>query len=241
MKAIDLFKFSQKFIENTKHNYWKLKRISKKEFERKDILTLSNETRVAPVMVLRKKLEKLGYNKKQISDILCLKYKIPEKLKNEVLIALRNDPVYSPKGTEYAHWCGDEGEAIIKDWLEFEKKDFKQDPGNHRIGLPDFLLEKSMYIYRKEVKWIESKCSYGNRTEQKNNVKQFKKFDKIYGQKGCIVYWFGFEPEKNFKKRFVLTWEDMLKITPDHLNSRINKLINEIPKEFEHLLYPTSK
>ncbi|MBD3229192.1 MAG: hypothetical protein GF329_13500 [Candidatus Lokiarchaeota archaeon] len=241
MKGIDLAKYCQDLIESTKRNYWRLKKLSKKKLINDDILHLARKTKTSPVMVLRKRLKAMGYHNNQIKKMMNLdmNIEIPKDLREDIRSANKNDPVYSPRGIEYSHFLGTEGEAIIKQWLEYEGKKYKEDPGNDIVGLPDFLLEEKMRIYNMKVKWIESKCSYGNLTEQKNNRKQFTKFDKLYGKFGCIVYWLGYDKTKKMKKRFILTWEDMLKLTPTYLHTRIRNLVYEIPEEFEHLLYPT--
>ena len=238
MKGIDFAKYCQSMVERVKRNYWRIKKLSKNDLN-KDILFLSKKTNTSPIMVLRYKYKRMGYNKRKIMAILNLNsQKISEEMRSEIILASKNDPVYSQKGIEFSYWRGKEGEEIIKDWLEYKKIKFKQDPGNDKIGLPDFLLKESITINNKRIKWIESKCSYGNLLEQKNNIKQFTKFDNLYGNDGSIVYWFGFEKNNKLKRRFILNWEDILRIIPNHLHERVNKLVNDIPEEFEHLIYP---
>ncbi|MHA1751359.1 MAG: TPD domain-containing protein [Candidatus Helarchaeota archaeon] len=236
MYAINYTKYCQGLIEKVKNNYWRVKKLSKLDFN-KDIFYLVEKTKTTPIIVLRQKLKVLGYTNKQIKSIINLNLSmIPNKLKDEVLLAIYNDPVYSPIGIKYFDALGREGENIIKEWLESQNITFKRDPRNSKTGMPDFVLEKKIQIFKHEVKWIESKCTYGDFIAQKNNFKQFTRFDDFFGNYGCIVYWFGYEKNNKFKKRLILTWNEMLKLTPNFLHPRIKKLISEIPEEFEYLL-----
>ncbi|MHA1269710.1 MAG: TPD domain-containing protein [Candidatus Helarchaeota archaeon] len=236
MKSIEFAKYCQNLIEQVKKNYWRLSRLSPNDLKN-DVLFLAEKTKTSPVIVLKYKLKLQGFTKKQINKILTFSYpNTSQNLKNEILIAIYNDPVYSPLGIRITTWRGKEGEEIINEWLKSRSIKFVRDPGNDKIGKPDFLLDNPIKINNKEVKWIESKCSYGSYIEQKNNLKQFNKFDNIYGMNGCIIYWYGFKVYKNMKNRFMLNWKDMMNIVPKYLHPRIKKLVFEIPEEFEYII-----
>ena len=76
-----------------------------------------------------------------------------------IQIANINDPVFSPKGTDYGKWRGEEGERILALWLDQSNMKYERDLGK---GIPDFLLKKSIKINGEDLNWIESKATFGD-------------------------------------------------------------------------------
>ena len=238
MNMIEFIKYCQNIIEQVKKNAWRLNKLTKEDIN-KDVLLLAKETNTSPMMVFRQKLKLLGFSKKSIKQILFNDVeKIPPFLKNDFLVAVYNDPVFSPFGMKFFDKLGIDGENIIKEWLQYEGIKFKMDPRNGRLSIPDFLLEKPIIIFNHKIKWIESKCSYGDISTYNNHKSQFSKFDNLYGNNGCIVYWFGFVDEIKDDIHLFLSYKDILELVPKFLHPKIFDLINDVPEEFEYFFAP---
>ncbi|MHA1380042.1 MAG: TPD domain-containing protein [Candidatus Helarchaeota archaeon] len=218
----------QKIVEDTKKNYWKLKKYNLTT--KTNILSLSKQIKVAPVLIIREILKRRNYSRNEINDILRDEFSNPSDLKEKIKLACLNDPVYSPLGVEYARKRGEEGEDIINSWLLSKNLHFKRDLGNG-VSHPDFLLEKPIKIFNKEIIWIESKCYFGGKKELIDDEPQFKRFDPLGD--GVIVYWFGYDKSS---KRYFISGEEIIKLLPDSLKIRVRELLDFIPPEFLHLI-----
>jgi hypothetical protein len=211
-------------VEQTKKNYWRLKK-SKLEG---DILNLSDELKLPPAIIVRELLNRKGLTRSQINKALSGKFEVGKKFEKVIEIANANDPVFSPKGNEYSKWRGDEGEKILALWLDHQNMKYERDLGK---GIPDFLLKKNIKIGGEDLKWIESKASFGDLKTRKSDERQFKKFDG-YGH-GVVIYWFGVQGQS---KRRLITYMDILKLLPKNLQNEVKLFLNQVPPEFKHLI-----
>ncbi|MFX0142184.1 MAG: TPD domain-containing protein [Candidatus Hodarchaeota archaeon] len=228
VQGLKFIKLCQKIVQDSKRNFWKLK---KQDLSPNiNIISLSRKLKVAPVLIIREILKNRGNSRNSINQILRKEISAPSELEDLIKIACRNDPVYSPLGLKLSRVRGQEGEKIIKLWLESKGLKFERDLGSG-ISFPDFLLEKPIKIFEKSVIWIESKCYFGDKEELQEDEEQFKRFDSM--GEGVIIYWFGFEKKS---KHFMLSGEDFKKLLPSELKLKVDELLNFIPKEFIHLL-----
>ena len=97
------------------------------------------------------------------------------------------------------------GEKRLCDWLDRQNLEYQTEDelkGNYQ-KTPDALLKETIRTNGMNVKWIESKASFGDEIEiRRNTKKQLKAYTEIFGQ-GIVVYWFGnvddFEPVKGVR------------------------------------------
>jgi len=115
------------------------------------------------------------------------------RIKRELLAVLKKDKIYSPEGNEIQVERGKAGEERIRLWLEEKGLEFKTEDDLKAEGskTPDFLLEKPIRYRGTDLKWIESKASFGDRVEVRKNMKgQLLPYRELFGP-GMVIYWFG--------------------------------------------------
>lgn len=224
MKGVAFVRYCQKLVKTAKRDFWKLERADLHG----DVLEISSNLGLPPVLVMRALLKRRGLTRRQINLALNGKLKVEPSLEQAIAAACRHDPVYSPDGLAFSKWRGDEGEFILSLWLDQLKMKYQRDLGR---GIPDFLLNKKMTFFGREVAWIESKASIGMKSEMKSDEKQFKRFD-AYGP-GAVVYWFGVEADT---QRFVVSGEDLIGILPTEFAKKVKFLLEYVPSGFDHLL-----
>lgn len=214
-------------------NFKKLQNLAKADLAG-DILEVSNAIEVAPVMIIRHLLKLEGLSKRAVKEIIEGTVPPPEYLKESLEIALRNDPVFSPKGIQYSKRRGKIGEDLIAEWLDSQALEYTRDIGQ---GGPDLLLKNPIRLdiagKLKEFDWIESKASYCDAFELKRNRAQFRRYNEL--GRGLIFYWFGIE--RNLRIDWdVFTWKDLYKLVEPSLKEKIKGLISFIPLEFRFLI-----
>ncbi len=224
MDGVKLSKFCQSLVRRAKKNFWKLKDAKLGD----DVVAEAKKLGLPPVLVVREILKRKGFTKSRINQALRNPSILPPKLAGVVRRAEANDPVFSPRGTDYSKWKGDLGEEILCEWLEMQGIKFERDLGR---GLPDLLFKEDIVFMNKKIRWIESKASYGDEIEAKNNMKQFKKFDALGD--GVIVYWFGVEGEHN---RVVVSGEEVRALLPKKLRAKVDQLLSYVPPDFRNLI-----
>jgi hypothetical protein len=224
MRGVTFVRLCQSEVEKAKKNHWKLSKVPLKG----DIIQLAEELELPPVMIARSILAKKGLTKNEINRALSGQIQLEPKLQAMIQIANTSDPVFSPKGTDYSKWRGDEGERILALWLDQLNVKYERDLGK---GIPDFLLKKPLELRGEKVDWIESKATFGDPRTRKSDEKQFKRFDG-YGV-GVVVYWFGIQGKSSRK---LITYMDLLKLLPNSLRSQVESFLNYVPPEFEHLI-----
>ncbi|NHI93586.1 MAG: hypothetical protein EAX96_13955 [Candidatus Lokiarchaeota archaeon] len=226
MKGLKYIKFIQKERENAIRNSWKLKNVTLKDKE-KDIYFLSKNLRIPPLLIVRRFMLLEGYTKKEVNQAIEGTLEVNEFYYRLLEKARENDLINSPLANKRAKERGLEGEVILREWLNHLNFEFEIDPANGKDSLPDILLAEPMKIFGQEIKWIESKCSFGSEFDLKRHRKQFDNFDS-FGH-GCIVFWFGFEPNNDY---FMISGNDLKKVLPEFLVDRVDKMLNFVPTEF---------
>lgn len=228
VQGLKFIKLCQRIVQDSKKNFWRLKKY--KLSPKTKIISVSKKLKVAPVLIIREILKRREYSRNDINKILRKEISAPSELEDLIELACRNDPVYSPLGLKLSRERGEEGENLIKLWLESKGLKFERDLGSG-ISFPDFYLEKPIDIFGNSIVWIESKCYYGEEEELIEDEEQFKRFDSM--GKGVIIYWFGFEKKT---KRFMISGMDFKKLLPQQLKSKVDSLLNFVHKGFIHLL-----
>lgn len=102
------------------------------------------------------------------------------------------------------------GENIIKKWLDVQdivhlnENDLRK---NGKGKTPDFVLDDPLTIDNTDIRWIESKATFGEVWEhQYYYQKQFKHYEKEYGQ-GLVVYWYGFVDSISLEGHLIKDYE----------------------------------
>lgn len=198
-----------------------------------DVLQIANGLQVSPVMVIRHLLQLEGLSKREVRETVEGIIPPPDDLKHPLKIALRNDPVFSPRGIMFSKKRGEIAEDILANWLDSLSFKYTRDLGQ---GGPDFNLEGTIELdingRLKQFDWIESKASYADAFQIRRNRSQFEKY-RVLG-KGLIFYWYGIEADLDWD---VYIWKDLYKLVDKPLKSRIRSFIAFVPREFRHLIH----
>ena len=225
MKGLGYIKFIQKERENAIRNSWKLKNVTLKQ-KNQNLLKYSKKLKLPPILIVKKFLQLEGYTKRECNEAIEGTLEVNEFYSELINIALENDFINSPLANKRAKDRGLEGELILREWLDHLGKPFDIDLANG-VSTPDLVLHEPMKLFGREVKYIESKCSYGSKFDMKRHAKQFSNFDSF--GKGCIVFWFGYEKNKDY---FLISGTAIKKLMPDFLQKRVDKMLDFMPPEY---------
>jgi hypothetical protein len=133
----------------------------------------------------RKKFWKMVRNPETVED---------KRLRAEMHAIRKADILYSPEGAEVQKQRGIKGEEKLEKWLAEHSITFRteKDLRGKFPKTPDFLLDEPINCDGYQIKWIDSKASFGDDIEvRKNNRRQFHQYVSLFG-KGFVLYWFGF-------------------------------------------------
>jgi hypothetical protein len=116
------------------------------------------------------------------------------RIRREVVEAMNEDWVYSPRGGEIQRERGIRGEARLHDWLDKFHIPYRteKDLRGRFSKTPDALLGNLIGLAGHRVQWIESKANFGDDVEIRRNVKkQLVPYVNMFGE-GVVVYWYGY-------------------------------------------------
>lgn len=160
----------------------------------KSLMELSRQWKFPPILTSMLIFLEDGASKKEFWEYV----REPERLGNEeVAQEMRDvvaaDIVYSPEANEGHRKRGIWGEELLQNWLNDQsikyrtECDLKGDGGK----TPDCLLDETRMYDGHEIKWIESKATFGDNTEFRfNSKKQLIPYTQLFGP-GVVVYWMG--------------------------------------------------
>jgi hypothetical protein len=130
-------------------------------------------------------------------DVRCPQEIRDQRLRKEIMDAIKIDIIYSPRGEEIQRERGHLGERRLFEWLDrrnisyMTERDLKKLKGQY-TKTPDVLFMHPQIIGGKKVSWIESKANFGDVVEIRRNLrKQLIPYVKLFGH-GYVVYWFGY-------------------------------------------------
>ncbi len=157
---------------------------------------ISKRQRFPPILVMMMIFQEEGFSKKQFWNII----RNPDILESpeaaaEVREAVGRDPVYSPEANVRQKERGEWGEDLLQGWLDEQGIDYlTEDEIRNLEGstkTPDCLLREPMLYDGREIRWIESKASFGDGVEIRfNSRKQLVPYTQLFGP-GVVVYWTG--------------------------------------------------
>lgn len=116
------------------------------------------------------------------------------RLKAEMIAIRKGDILYSPEGAEVQRQRGIKGEEKLAKWLDEHNIKYRteEDLRGKFPKTPDFLLDEPLDHNGHQIRWIDSKASFGDDIEmRKNNRRQFHQYVTLFG-KGLVLYWFGY-------------------------------------------------
>ncbi len=113
----------------------------------------------------------------------------------ELREATEKDIVYSPQADQRQKERGKWGEGLLWEWLDGQGVSYKTEEEERAAGAagktPDCLLDSPMEFEGREIRWIESKASFGDAVEFRYNCKnQLIPYTELFGP-GVVVYWTG--------------------------------------------------
>ncbi|MBN1134497.1 MAG: C15orf41 family protein [Methanosarcinaceae archaeon] len=205
----------QKVVRRVIQNHARMQRYTERHLQKwqegNAILHIAQWNRFPATLMAAMILKEMGHSKKYIN----IMFKNPEtirdrRLRTEVVQALNSDYFYSPKAHQNQRARGQMGENIIKKWLDVQdivhlnENDLRK---NGKGKTPDFVLDEPLTIDNTDIRWIESKSTFGEVWEhQYYYQKQFKHYEKEYGQ-GLVVYWYGFVDSISLEGHLIKDYE----------------------------------
>jgi hypothetical protein len=191
--------YTQKIVRKATSRFYKIKNRSealhKLWKDGKTIYAISKHIDFPPVLLGLIILSEEGISRKAYRGFLNDINKAPTpRLKRELAQVAKKDHIYSPEGYEIQTERGRSSEDAINKFLIEHKIKFKVEAElrNNYPKTPDFLLEKPINVRGTEIKWIESKGTFGDAHEIHKNMRaQLQPYKDMFGH-GMVIYWFGF-------------------------------------------------
>lgn len=155
-------------------------------------------------------LNRSGVTRKQFRRYIERPERIENwRIRHELKDALKEDLTYSPEGTREQEKRGKDAEQKIKDWLDKKRiahiTEHETEKGEGK-KTPDFHLKKPLAFQGMEIHWLESKASFGDRSQfTRDYRKQLSHYIKIFGP-GLVVYWYGWV-ETKVPKGLKIAWK----------------------------------
>ncbi|MCI0497887.1 MAG: C15orf41 family protein [Thermoplasmata archaeon] len=158
---------------------------------------IASKIEFPPVLTAMLILRLDGIGRKTFQNFVHDPSKAPTKrLRREMAEVVAADRLYSPEGHELQRQRGEMGEAKLAEWIDGLGLTYRREADLRKEfqKTPDFLLERPIYVRGSEVRWVESKASFGDTIEVRNNLrKQLEPYRDIFGP-GMVIYWYGIVP-----------------------------------------------
>ncbi len=146
--------------------------------------------------------EHLGFNRKTFQKAI-FSCTVPKqtphpdartkRVMDELEEACGCDYLHSPLALDYMKFKGKRGEEIARSVLDIKGIAFKtENEQDKKTKTPDFLFGKKETVFGVEAHWLESKATFCNLSEAKEDWRtQLSHYLKLFGP-GIVVYWLGF-------------------------------------------------
>lgn len=207
---------SQKTVRNVKKDYYpimnRIRELAKLWDRGLSFFDIASKLSFSPILIATMILKEKGFNKKDIKDIMHNPDSIgDERIKNEIIKAIEVDIAYSPQSSKIQRENGKNGEEMLKVYLDKKEIQFLREDDLRKLGsgkTPDFLLKKAIKIRGRQVFWFESKASFCDYIEFKQDYnKQLKHYISLFGP-GIVVYWKGYIDDIVTDKRVLVVDTD---------------------------------
>ncbi len=191
--------YTQKTVRSATKRFYKVKHraasLLKNWNEGRTFLSFSEELKFPPILMAYIILKENNIPRKRFWEYVRNPEKIKDnRLSKEIADVVERDIVYSPEGNEMQYARGKRGEKRLQEWLDRQNLVYQTEDdlkGRH-AKTPDVLLKKTIKTNGMNIRWIESKASFGDEIEIRRNTKrQLKAYTELFGP-GIVVYWFGF-------------------------------------------------
>jgi len=174
------------------------------------LLDIARDVRLPPTMLARVVLEhSMGLKKgKEVGHLIKRPDDIPDpRMREEVAIAVRNDPHYGPSVDVVKRLTGLEYEGILTQALRGRGIPFRTEDdlrAHNEAKTPDVLLPVPLLIHGRQVHWIDSKATFGDPTSHAEyHATQFTAYLNRFDA-GLVIYWFGFDESVDTDPRVLL-------------------------------------
>lgn len=158
------------------------------------LLEIARKWRFPPILTALLLFQEDGFSKKQfwkyVREPECISN---PRTKKEIIEITEADTIYSPWGNEIQYKRGAWGEDKLHEWLDSHNISYRteKDLRGKFAKTTDCLLDEPLKVNGWTINWIESKASFGDRTEFNKNVRgQLSQYYDMFGN-GLVVYWFG--------------------------------------------------
>ncbi len=192
--------YTQKVSRNVKKRFHTVKNNSKSMLrdwnKGRSFMEISNHYDFPPILIMMMIFQEEGVSKKRFWEIV----RDPNILESpeaaeEVREAVKNDLVYSPDANERQKERGQWGEKLLQGWLDDQSIEYMTENDIRAVEgstkTPDCLLKNPVIYAGHEIRWIESKASFGDNIEFRFNArKQLIPYTQLFGP-GVVVYWTG--------------------------------------------------
>ncbi|MBU7010659.1 MAG: TPD domain-containing protein [Theionarchaea archaeon] len=200
---------SQKIVRRTKRDYHGLKKqchtLLKQWKEGKSLLGLSEERKFSPVLISSFVLREYGATKREIRHYLHHPPEIEDpRIRKEILEVLEEEVVYSPEAAEIQRENGRTAERKIGEWLDHLGVEYitEKEARDLHKKTPDFLMKNFFTVNENSISWVESKASFGDKTQMKGDYhRQLKPYVTLFG-KGLVIYWHGYLNDSGAVQQF---------------------------------------
>ena len=204
--------YSQRTVRETTKKFYKVQRNSQRMVQSwkngETLIDISRKYEFPPILTGLMIYQESGRSKKQYWAMVRNPETIEDlELRRQIEEISKADLIYSPEAAEKQYLRGAWGEKNLQDWLDGQGITYRTE--NELRGefpkTPDALLDKPIMVNGWKVNWIESKATFGDRTEvNKNTRKQLAPYVQLFGQ-GLVVYWFGFVDEITSEEGIYIT------------------------------------
>ena len=190
--------YTQKVTRDATRRYYRVKSRSRKYYHQwrsgKPLMKFARENRFPPILTALIILLEGDMTRKGFWRAVENPDRVPDaRLRREIKEVVRNDPIYSPQGTEVQAARGRRGEERLEEWLTSHDIGFRteEDLRGDYPKTPDILLDEPIDFDGTRIFWLESKANFGDRTEVSRNIKrQLHPYSDLFGP-GVVIYWFG--------------------------------------------------
>lgn len=201
----------RKIVRRVMRDFYKIKKkeslLLRRWLKGESFVDIAEDINFPPVLTASFILQKKGFTKKGVQRFITNPDLIGnQRMKREMKQVVKKDFIYSPWANEIQGDNGRKGEERILKWLQKHDVKFitEREVKFTYEKTPDFLLRSPLSIMGHEMKWIESKASFGSPNEIKRNYKkQLKPYLDLFGQ-GAVVYWYGFVDDVDVNKDILM-------------------------------------
>lgn len=190
---------TQRVVREATKRFYKVKgqvgRLHRRWKSGTSFVDLADELAFPPVLMALLLLGEEGISRKaywkMLNDLGSVK---DPKLRQQLEAVCAADLIYSPEGTERQNQRGAWGEQRLHAWLDARGIEYatEEDLRDTFKKTPDALLKEPILYDGLQVRWIESKASFGDPYEIKRHVRrQMEPYVDLFGE-GIVVYWYGY-------------------------------------------------